>query len=186
MGMLSVILIPPVRGIHQSSVVYTHVSDQLTRGSPTPTHSQSTMTSSNGNILRVTGHLCGEFTVTGEFPVQRPVTRGFDVFYLRMNKRLSKQWWGWWFDTPSHLLWRHCNGASNRGVFIGFAVVVVGNDKLWNKHSSCGEISHRNIDTRVYKISSASPSLVFSIAKSNSVEISFHRNAIPYWYRRIV
>ena len=27
-----------------------------------------TMTSSNKNIFRVTGHLCGEFTVTGEFP----------------------------------------------------------------------------------------------------------------------
>ena len=37
------------------------------------------MTSPNGNISRVTGPLCGEFTVTGEFPAQRPVTRGFDV-----------------------------------------------------------------------------------------------------------
>ena len=48
------------------------------------------MTSSNGNIFRVTGHLCGEFT--GEFPTQRPVTRSFDVFIdLRLYKRLSKQ-----------------------------------------------------------------------------------------------
>ena len=37
------------------------------------------MTSSNGNIFRVTGHLCGEFTGPGEFPTQRPVTRRFDV-----------------------------------------------------------------------------------------------------------
>ena len=44
------------------------------------------MTSSHGNIFRVTGHLCGEFTGPGEFPTQRPVTRGFDVFfYLRLN-----------------------------------------------------------------------------------------------------
>ena len=50
------------------------------------------MTSSNGNIFRVTGHLCGEFTGPGEFPAQRPVTRSFDVFFgLRLNKRLSKQ-----------------------------------------------------------------------------------------------
>ena len=28
------------------------------------------MTSSNGNIFRVTGHLCGEFTGPGEFPAQ--------------------------------------------------------------------------------------------------------------------
>ena len=37
------------------------------------------MTSSNGNIFRVTGHLCGEFP--GEFLGQRPVTRSFDVFF---------------------------------------------------------------------------------------------------------
>ena len=49
------------------------------------------MTSSNGNIFRVTGPLCGEFTGPGEFPAQRPVTRSFDVFFdLRPNKRLSK------------------------------------------------------------------------------------------------
>ena len=50
------------------------------------------MTSSNENIFRVTGPLCGEFTGPGEFPAQRPVTRSFDVFSdLRLNKRMSKQ-----------------------------------------------------------------------------------------------
>ena len=50
------------------------------------------MTSSNGNIFRVTGPLCAEFTGPGEFPTQSPVTRSFDVFIdLRLNKRLSKQ-----------------------------------------------------------------------------------------------
>ena len=68
------------------------------------------MTSSNGNIFRVTGPLCGEFTGPGEFPTQRPVTRSFDVFFdLRLNKRLSKQPWGWWFETSSWSLWRQCN-----------------------------------------------------------------------------
>ena len=33
------------------------------------------MTSSNGNIFRVTGHLYGEFTGPGDVPTQRPVTR---------------------------------------------------------------------------------------------------------------
>ena len=28
-----------------------------------------------------------------------------------LNKRLSKQSWGWWFETSSRLLWRHCNGC---------------------------------------------------------------------------
>ena len=32
------------------------------------------MTSSNGNIFRVTGPLCGEFTGSGEFPAQMPIT----------------------------------------------------------------------------------------------------------------
>ena len=68
------------------------------------------MTSSNGNIFRVTGPLCGEFTGPGEFPTQRLVTWSFDVFFdLRLNKWLSKQSWGWWFETLSWSWWRHCN-----------------------------------------------------------------------------
>ena len=68
------------------------------------------MTSSNGNIFRVTVPLCGEFTGPGDFPTQRPVTRSFDVFFdLRMNTRLSKQRWGLWFETPSWSLWRQYN-----------------------------------------------------------------------------
>ena len=56
--------------------------------------------------------ICAENSpVPGEFPAQRPVTRNFGVFLdLRPNKRLSKQSWGWWFETPSHPLWRHRNG----------------------------------------------------------------------------
>ena len=52
----------------------------------------------------------GNSPVTDEFPAQRPVMRSFDVFFdLSLNKRLSKQSWGWWFETPSRTLWRHCN-----------------------------------------------------------------------------
>ena len=62
------------------------------------------------NIFRVTGRLWRESSVTGEFSPQRPVTWSFDVsFYLRLNKRLSKQLGRWWFETPSRTLWRHCN-----------------------------------------------------------------------------
>ena len=53
----------------------------------------------------------GNSPAPGEFPTQRPVTRSFDVFFdLCLNKRLSKQWWGWWFETLSRPLWRHRNG----------------------------------------------------------------------------
>ena len=59
--------------------------------------------------------LCaGNSPVTGEFTTQRAVTRIFDVFFdLCLNKRLSKQSWGWWFETPSLSLWHHCNELSN-------------------------------------------------------------------------
>ena len=44
----------------------------------------------------------GNSPVTGEFPARRPVTRSFAVWFdLRLNKRLSKQSGGWWFETPS-------------------------------------------------------------------------------------
>ena len=53
----------------------------------------------------------GNSPVPGEFPTQRPVTRSFDVYFnLRPNKRLSKQLWGWWFETQSRPLWRYRNG----------------------------------------------------------------------------
>ena len=53
----------------------------------------------------------GNSPVTGEFPAQRPVTRSFDVFcHLRLTKLLSKQSWGWWFETPLRPLWPQCNG----------------------------------------------------------------------------
>ena len=37
--------------------------------------------------------------------------RGALMFSLicALNKRLSKQSWGWWFETPSRSSWRHCN-----------------------------------------------------------------------------
>ena len=56
----------------------------------------------------------GNSPVTGEFPTQRPVTWRFDVFFnLCLNKRLSKQSWGWLFETPPYPLWRHCNGTGS-------------------------------------------------------------------------
>ena len=57
----------------------------------------------------------GNALVTGEFPTQRPVTRSFDVFFdLCPNERLSKQSWGWWFETPLRPLWRHNNVLPSR------------------------------------------------------------------------
>ena len=56
----------------------------------------------------------GNSPVPGEFPTQRPVRRSFDVYFdLRPNKRLSKQSWGWWFETPSRPFWRRRNATMN-------------------------------------------------------------------------
>ena len=48
--------------------------------------------------------LCAENSpMTCEFSEQRPVTWGFDVFFdLHLNKWLSKQSWGWIFETRRH------------------------------------------------------------------------------------
>ena len=56
--------------------------------------------------------LCGIY----RSPVNSPHKgqwRGALIFFfdLRLNKRLSKQSWGWWFETPPCSLWRHCNDA---------------------------------------------------------------------------
>ena len=51
----------------------------------------------------------GNSPVSGEFPAQRLVTWSFDIcFDLRLNKRSSKQSWGWWFEMLSCPLWRQC------------------------------------------------------------------------------
>ena len=77
----------------------------------------------------------GNSPVPGEFPTQRPVTQSFDVFFdLRLNKRLNKQSWGWWFETPSCSLWRHRNGAdrtiSNENYCLSVQVI---HDLMWHK-----------------------------------------------------
>ena len=83
-----------------------HVLRRVTRpalGTVVEWKRQCMMTSSNGNIFRANGHLC-----------KGPVTRGFDVFFdLRLNKRLSKQSWGWWFETLSRPFGRHRDGIPN-------------------------------------------------------------------------
>ena len=68
------------------------------------------MTSSNGKVFRVTGHLCGEFTGPRWIPHTKASDAELWCFLdLRLNKRLSKQWWSWWFETLSRQLWRHRN-----------------------------------------------------------------------------
>ena len=115
------------------------------------------MTSSNGNIFRVTGHLCGEFTGPRWISRTKASDAELDVFFdLHPNKRLSKQRWGWWFETLSCPLWRH------RNVFISLvmfhqaaysACVVISNHIMYNIHIS----SKYHIE---YRTHSGKPSFV--------------------------
>ena len=71
------------------------------------------MTSWNRNIFHVIGPLCGEFT--GHRWI--PLIKGSDseLWYFLWSapeiNALSKQSWGWWFETPLCSFWRHCNGT---------------------------------------------------------------------------
>ena len=68
----------------------------------------------------------GNSPVPGEFPTQRPVTRSFDVYFdLCPNERLSKQSWGWWFETLSSPLWRHCPASRTTLVARRFRVAAI-------------------------------------------------------------
>ena len=72
------------------------------------------MTSSNWNILRVTGHLCGEFTGHRWIPFTKASDAELWCFlWYAPEKNVSKQSWGWWFGTPSRPLWHHCDVAAN-------------------------------------------------------------------------
>ena len=60
--------------------------------------------------FRVTDPLCGEFTGQRWIPRTKASDAKLWCFLSSvLNKRLSKQSWGWWFGTPSRPLWRHCN-----------------------------------------------------------------------------
>ena len=72
------------------------------------------MTSSNGNIFRVTGHLCGKFT--GQRWISHTKASDAELwrFLWSAPERLSKQSWGWWFETLSSPLWRHRNKSFHK------------------------------------------------------------------------
>ena len=86
------------------------------------------MTSSNGKIAALLAICAENSPVSGEFPAQRPVTRSFDVLFdLCLNKRLRKQSWGWWFETLSHPLWRHCNEMAFLEPFVHSPLMIKAN-----------------------------------------------------------
>ena len=86
--------------------------------------------------------------VTGEFPAQKPVTRRFDVFFdVRLNKRLSKQWWGCWFEMPSCPLWRHCNAEYQKFTYFLECTVT---PFLTQWHYIASKLTHHTVYPKKY------------------------------------
>ena len=69
------------------------------------------MTSSNGNIFRVTGHFCDKFTGHRWIPCTKASDLELWHFLWSAPEWTieQKQSRGWWFETPSCPLWRHNN-----------------------------------------------------------------------------
>ena len=113
----------------------------------------------------------GNSPASGEVPAQRPVKRSFDVFFdLRLNKRLRKQSWGWWFETLSPPLWRHRNVRA-----IGWCSQWI----FWAKVDThlcrnMTSLSHSKLTTRHYWLIPCMYVLVF-------VDLRFQHNFIPIY-----
>ena len=74
------------------------------------------MTSSNGNIICVTGHFVRGIHQSRWIPRTKASDAELWCFlHLRLNKRLSKQPRGWWFETPPLSLWRQYNDLTAPG-----------------------------------------------------------------------
>ena len=91
------------------------------------------MTSSNGDIFRVTGPLWEEFT-RHRFPSQRPATRSFDVFF---DMRLKKN--GWVNNRDAGDLRRHRTHYNVTLMLKPIFTPTVVNLSGWNPHriASC-------------------------------------------------
>ena len=67
------------------------------------------MTSSNGTFPRYWPFVRGVHRSPVNSPHKGQWCGALSFFYLRLDKRLSKQLLGRWFKTPSGSLWRNCN-----------------------------------------------------------------------------
>ena len=107
----------------------------------------------------------GTSPVTGKFPAQKQ-WRGALMFSLicTLHKRLSKQSRGWWFETPSRSLWRHCN------VWVLYLVTVQHHWIVWLKVSGiwCQKLLNRRITSVLKFIWSLWYLLIFEASLTSS------------------
>ena len=64
--------------------------------------------------------------------------RGASMFSLicALNKQLSKQYWGWWFEMPLRPLWRRCNGGLKKTVVLSTSHLRLSGWQLMSWHGS--------------------------------------------------
>ena len=121
--------------------------------------------------------------VTGEFPSQRPVTRSFAIFFhLPLNKRLSKQSWGWWFETPWRSLWRHCNVVRKFSNFHRIRTRPSTNGWIWKSRKIWRQrpisLHHRDVIMSATASQITGVSSVFSTVWSGTEE---NMKALRHW-----
>ena len=93
----------------------THLSSWVQSNNPCLGHPETgcntfMMTSSNGNIFRVTGPLCRKFTGHRGIPLTKASDAELWYFlWSAPEQRLSKQSRRRRFETSSRSIWRHCN-----------------------------------------------------------------------------
>ena len=101
--------------------------------------------------------------VPGELPAQMPVTRSFDIFFdLPLNKRLSKQSWGWWFEKLSRtfdvtVMFPHRNLLYHLNILLWEGIKRRAQDMTslkWKRFPICighrGFLAQRASDTEIY------------------------------------
>ena len=65
-------------------------------------------------------------------PIKKASDAEFDVFFgLRLTKRLSKQSWGWRFETPLRSLWRHFIVSVYNGIYLVLLVYSMLNNNIF-------------------------------------------------------
>ena len=82
-------------------------------------------------IFRVTGPLGREFFGHRWIPLTK--ASDAELWCFLWSARLSKQSWGWWFETPSCSLWRHSDGFCT--VSTGMLLVTCQTSGPWYDNS---------------------------------------------------
>ena len=136
------------------------------------------MTSSNGNIFRVAGPLCVEFTGHRWIPFKKARdAERWCFFDLRLNKGLSKQLMRRWFETRS----AHYD-VSVMEIEIRFVLSIIGKQPppVQGKDiiPGCESLAHWGQDKMV-DILRTTFSNAFSLMKIGVFWFNYHRNFPP-------